>query len=446
MARSASRRILIAGLGASGLAAARLAVREGARLVLTDQRPEEELADVISGLDGIDATYFGGHPFESLDRIDLVVVSPGMPADAPLLIEARRRGIAVLPEVEFAWRSRREAPLAAVTGSNGKSTVTTLIAAMLNAAGIQAAAGGNLGTPASELVLRDDWDAWVLEISSFQAELIDQMAPHAAVFLNLSEDHLERHPGLEAYRAAKLRLFARQSADDTAVLNLDDPRIAGAGVPGRTVTFSVTKRADAWLDGTTLRLGDQELLSEDELKLRGRHNVANALAATLAAAALGADVQAIAGALRRFEGLPHRHVTVVETCGVRWVDDSKATNVGAARAALGGYPAGSVHLILGGLGKGQDFSALAPEVRRASRRVYLIGRDAAVIAAALDGAAPLEMCGTLAEAVARARKRAVSGETVLLAPACASFDQFSGYAERGDVFARLAREGGGPCR
>jgi len=443
---STPRRVLIAGLGASGLAAARLAERDGARLVLTDRRPEEELAEELGGLRAIDATFLGGHPLESLDGVDLVVASPGIPADAPLFAEARRRGIPVVPEVEFAWRRRRGSPLAAVTGSNGKSTVTTLITAMLSAGGIRAAAGANLGTPASQLVLDGGWDAWVLEISSFQAELMTEMAPRVAVFLNLSEDHLERHPGLDAYRDAKLRLFARQGPRDTAVLNLDDPHVAGLRVPGRTVFFSVKKPADAWLDGSMLRLGDEPLLGEEELGIPGRHNVANALAAALAARELGADRDAIAAALRRFEGLPHRHVTVFEARGVRWIDDSKATNVGATLAALGGYPPHSVHLILGGLGKGQDFSILAPEVQRTARRVYLIGRDAPLIAAALEGSAPLEMCGTLGGAVARARRQASAGETVLLAPACASFDQFSGYAERGDAFARLAAQEAGPCR
>ncbi len=438
-------RILIAGLGTSGLAAARLAARDGARLAVTDVRPEEELAPEIRSLEQVDATYFGGHPLTSLDGIDLVVPSPGIPADAPLLAEARRRGVPVVPEVEFAWRHRREAPLVAVTGSNGKSTVTTLIAAMLNAAGIRTAAGANLGTPASELVLEGGWEAWVLEISSFQAELMTEMAPRVAVFLNLSEDHLERHPGLEAYRDAKLQLFARQRADGIAVLNRDDPWVAGVEVPGRRRVFSLERRADAWLDGRTLRLGDEPLLDEEDLKISGRHNVANVLAAALAAAALGAGGDAIVSAARRFEGLPHRHVTVCEADGVRWVDDSKATNIGAAVAALGGYPERSVHLILGGLGKGQDFSTLVPEVRRAVRRVYLIGRDAPVIAAALGNAAPLDMCDTLDVAVAQARKRAVRGEVVLLAPACASFDQFSGYAARGDAFARLVEEGGGSC-
>ncbi|HHQ48756.1 MAG TPA: UDP-N-acetylmuramoyl-L-alanine--D-glutamate ligase, partial [Acidobacteria bacterium] len=386
-------------------------------------------------------------PAEALDGVDLLVTSPGVPAEAPLLAEARRRGIAVATEVEFAWRHRPEAPLAAVTGSNGKSTVTSLIAEMLRAQGVAVAAGGNLGPPASELVLEGGWEAWVLEISSFQAELLTAMAPRAAVLLNLSQDHLERHPDMASYLAAKLRLFAHQGADDTAVLNADDPAVAGAAVRARRRLFSLEAPADASSDGRTLFLDGEPLMEVSRLALAGRHNVANALAAALAARALGAERDAIVRALESFRGLPHRHVLVAERDGVRFVDDSKATNVGATLAALGGYRDRSVLLILGGLAKGQDFSPLVPAVRRAVRTVYLIGRDAARIEAALGGAAPVERCGTLDVAVERARRDARRGDTVLLAPACASFDQFSGYAERGDTFAALVTgKEVAPCR
>ena len=444
--QSSPHRVLVVGLGASGQAAACLAAADGARVRVTDQRPEGELEDVLGGLPGLEAAFLGGHPESALDDVDLVVTSPGVPPQAALLVAARERGIAVVPEVELAWRHRPEAPLAAVTGSNGKSTVTTLIAEILRASGMAVAAGGNLGTPASRLVLEGGWDVWVLEISSFQAELLTRLRPRVGVFLNLSQDHLERHPSLAAYRDAKLRTFARQGPGDALVFNADDPLVAGIETAARALPFSLAGRAAGWLDGETLRLGEAPLLAAGRVRLAGRHNLANALAAALAARELGATKRAARSVLQSFAGLPHRHATVHKAAGVRWVDDSKATNVGATAAALGGYPDGTVHLILGGLGKGQDFSLLAPVAARAARAIYLIGADAGVIAAALTGVAQLEQCGTLEEAVRRARRSARPGDTVLLAPACASFDQFAGYAERGDRFAELAGRKAAPCR
>ncbi|MCG6962233.1 MAG: UDP-N-acetylmuramoyl-L-alanine--D-glutamate ligase [Acidobacteria bacterium] len=439
-------RVLIVGLGASGQAAARLAAAEGAAVRVTDQRPANELAGIVNGLERLEGAFLGGHPIACLDGVDVVVTSPGVAPTTAILAEARSRGIELLPEVEFAWRHRTDAPLAAVTGSNGKSTVTTLIAAMLAASGLAAVAGGNLGTPASELVLRGGWTHWVLEVSSFQTELMVGFRPTVGVFLNLSQDHLERHASFDEYLRAKLQLFAHQTREDAAVLNRDDPTLEAVEPEARRLWFSLSAMADGWLDGDTLRLGGEGLITAGAVALAGRHNLANALAASLAARELGAGMEGMAAALSTFRGLPHRHATVRESDGVRWVDDSKATNVGAAQAALAGYNAKSVHLILGGLGKGQDFRPLAPEVERAARVVYLIGADADKIAADLAGTAPLEMCGTLAEAVTRARRAARAGETVLLAPACASFDQFASYAARGDAFAELVRGKEAGCR
>lgn len=438
-------RVLVVGLGRSGIAAARLAAADGAEVVVTDRRLGDELGDALPQLPRGTELFLGGHPESSLEGVDLVVVSPGVPPTAELPVMARERGIEVMTEVEFAWRHRPDAPLVAITGSNGKSTVTTLVAQMLVADGFNAVAGGNLGIAASELVLAGGWDQWVLEISSFQSELFAIMAPKVAVFLNLSQDHLERHEGIEAYLAAKRRLFAFQTPGDSAVLNLDDPASAETETAAARRFFSIESDADGCLDGGRLLIDGEELTSTDRIKLSGGHNQANILAAGLAATAMGVSRRAVAVAAEQFDGLAHRHRVVHEAAGVRWIDDSKATNIGATLAALQGYPAGSLHLILGGQAKGQDFSLLADEVRRTAVRLYVIGIDGPAIARSLADTGPVEHCDTLAEAVHRARTTATAGQVVLLAPACASFDQFSGYDQRGDVFAALAREEVAAC-
>ena len=438
-------RVLIVGLGRSGLAAARLAAADGAEVWVTDHRPEDELAASLAELPAGSRVFAGGHPESSLDGVGLVVASPGVPPDSRIVRSAVARGVAVATELEFAWRHRQDAPLAAITGSNGKSTVTELVAHMLREDGADVAAGGNLGTPASQMVLDGGWQSWVLEVSSFQAELLTAVAPRSAVFLNLSQDHLERHPDMASYLAAKQRLFAFQGADDVAVLNADDPAVAATVTAARKKFFSLEKAADGSLEDGVLVLDGEPLVETTEVRLSGAHNLANALAASLAAQALGAKRPAMAAVLRRFEGLEHRHRTVHTAGGVVWVDDSKATNVGATQAALKGYRDGSVHLILGGQAKGQDFRPLADEVRRAAARLYLIGEDGAAIGEDLADAAPIEMCITIEEAVRRARAQTVAGQWVVLAPGCASFDQFANYGERGDRFADLAREEVEPC-
>lgn len=433
-------RALVVGLGRSGLAAARLAAADGAEVVVTDRRAEPELTSAVAGLPSGTEVFLGGHSGDCLDGIDLVILSPGVPPASELPEMARTLNIAVMTEVEFAWRHRPEAPMVAITGSNGKSTVTTLVAEMLAAAGLRVAAGGNLGTAASELVLAGGWDHWVLEISSFQSELFTAVAPTVAVFLNLSQDHLERHHGIDDYLGAKRRLFAFQTGADTAVLNADDPASAATDTAAAKRYFSLERDADARLSNDRLLIDGIELMTVDEVRLSGTHNVANVLAAGLATVALGAPLEAVAATARVFDGLAHRHQVVHEAGGVRWVDDSKATNIGATLAALRGYPSGSLHLILGGQAKGQDFAVLADEIRRSVARLYLIGVDEPVIADALHDVAPMERCSTLAVAVQRARAAVETGQTVLLAPACASFDQFKDYEQRGDFFTALVRE------
>lgn len=438
-------RVLIVGLGDSGLAAARLAARDGIGVSVTDRRTaadlEAEAAELPSGC----RTFFGGHPEECLDGVDLVVTSPGVAPEAEILRAARRREIKVIPEVEFAWQHVPVVPMVAITGSNGKSTVTTLTAEILCESGVAAVAGGNLGTAASDLVLAGGWDCWVLEISSFQAELLTEMKPTVAVFLNLSQDHLERHPDMETYRTAKRRLFAFQQEGSVAVLNADDPEVFGTPTVARRRTFSLLAAADACLEGDLLVLDGEAFTDLSKVAMTGRHNVANALASVLAAVETGGSTAAACRVLERFRGLDHRHQIVHEADGVRWVDDSKATNVGAALAALSGYPDRSLHLILGGQAKGQDFSEMVDEIERVAVRVYVIGVDGPTIAESLAGASRVVECGTLEEAVRAARAAAAPGQLVVLAPACASFDQFDGYTDRGRTFARLARQEVATC-
>ena len=437
-------RALVVGLGTSGVAASALLARKGYRVTANDRRGSAELAGSLARLPEGVATRLGSHPTDLLDGTDLVVASPGVPWDLSLLAEARRRGIETIAEEELAARSMAGVPMVGVTGSNGKSTVTSLLGEILLAAGRRAGVGGNLGTAASELALEGGWEALVLELSSFQLEGCTTLRPRVAVLLNLSPDHLDRHPDMAGYLAAKARIFACQDGSDEAVLNADDPALAGLEVPSRLSRFSLSDTgAEAHVAAGMLVVDGEPVVPRSELPLLGDHNVGNALAAALAARRLGVGRDAIAAGLRSFKGLPHRHRVVAQDRGVRWVDDSKGTNIGATAAGLPGYPPGTIHLILGGLGKGQDFSDLRPATEGKLAAIYLIGEAAEEIGLALEGVAPLERCGTLDEAVRRAAARARPGDTVLLSPACASFDQFKDYAHRGDEFARLARAAAG---
>jgi UDP-N-acetylmuramoylalanine--D-glutamate ligase len=431
---------LVVGLGVSGVAAATLLASQGWQVTVNDRASEADLATQLATLPPGVRTVLATHAEAVLESARLVVVSPGVRWELPLLAEARRRGLPVIAEVELASRSLAGTPIVGITGSNGKTTVTSLTGEIVHAAGWRGGVGGNIGTAASELALAGGWDAVVLELSSFQLEGCFTLRPRVGVLLNVSPDHLDRHPTMASYLAAKARIFARQGAEDFAVINADDGALAGLALPSRVVRFSLLDHsAEAHLAGDTLVLDGEPLLPRAELPLLGDHNVANALAAALAASRLGVPRTAIAHALRRFAALPHRHQVVAEAGGVRWVDDSKGTNIGATAAGLAGYPPGTIHLILGGLGKGQDFHELRPAAEGRLARVYLIGEATAEIAKVLTGTAPIETCGALEEAVRRAAAHARPGDTVLLSPACASFDQFRNYAHRGDEFARLAR-------
>jgi UDP-N-acetylmuramoylalanine--D-glutamate ligase len=371
-----------------------------------------------------------------------VVVSPGVSLEEPLLVEARRRGLRLLGDIELFARVA-PAPIAAVTGSNGKSTVTSLVAALAQAGGLSVRAGANLGPPALELLEGEVPDVYVLELSSFQLETTDSLRAVAACVLNLSPDHMDRHGSLARYAAAKARILAGAR---TVVLNREDPRVM-AMWDGRApcIRFGVDRPAEGEYGleeadaGPVLARGSELLLPAGRLKLRGRHNLANALAALAMCEALGLRPAALTAALAAFPGLPHRAEWVAEHQGVTYINDSKGTNVGAAVAAISGMQ-GPVVLIAGGDGKGADFRPLAEAARGRVRAAVLLGRDAPLLEQALAGVCPTFRVTGIEAAVAEAARQATPGDTVLLSPACASTDMYADYTERGLRFAAAAQE------
>jgi UDP-N-acetylmuramoylalanine--D-glutamate ligase len=441
----AGLRVLVVGAGRSGLAAAGLAVARRARVTLCDREPIERIGDAVREARrlGVEVRA-GGHPPELAEDADLVVVSPGVPSDIELLEHARRSGLPVWGEVELAARFCR-GRIVGVTGSNGKSTVTTMVGAILRTAGIQGGTGGNLDRPLAQLLEHDAPDAWhALELSSFQLETVETLHAEVAVVLNLSPDHLDRHPSLEAYARAKARLLELQQARAHAVLNADDPaseRFRSA-VRGRLLLFSTRGEVEtgAFVRAGRLTLhtdhGEEDLVETGELPVPGEHNVANALAAALACRLAGCPREAIVRGLREYRPLPHRLELVGEIGGVRFYNDSKATNPDAAACALAAFPAGAIHLVLGGRDKGTDWSALVEQIRARARRVWLVGEAAAQLKRLLAGTVPVHESETVPRAVADAFGEARHGEIVLLAPGCASFDQYRNFAERGDDFRR----------
>jgi UDP-N-acetylmuramoylalanine--D-glutamate ligase len=426
---------LVVGLARSGVAAAIALSRRGEQVIALD-RAQPEAADLRQA--GIEV-HVGDDGLALLERVRSVIKSPGVPAEAPVIAAARERGLSVIGELELAWRLlARE--FIAVTGTNGKTTTVELLGHIYREAGRPVAVAGNVGTAVSTLVGRLPERATVVcETSSFQLEDTVAFAPETGVLLNLSPDHLDRHGSMDAYRAAKLRVFAHQGNDDVAVAPLG-LGVEDLGGCARRVCFGRGPGAELSERAGLLWWQDQPLLATAELSLRGAHNVENAMAAAAAALARGLDPVAVSGALRTFAGVPHRLEQVLRRAGVDWVNDSKATNVDSTRVALSAFGPDRVHLILGGLGKDQDFASLRAPVARACRAVYLIGRDAGLIAAALaESGVMVQPCGELERAVAAARGAARAGDTVLLSPACASYDQFADFEERGRRFTELAR-------
>jgi len=423
------RRLLVLGLGDTGLSVARWAEAEGAKVRVADTRPAPPRT-----FDG--DVRLGGFQVSLLEGVDLVCISPGLSLAQPLIDEARSRGMPVLGDIElFAWRNT--APVLAVTGTNGKTTVTALAGHLLKTAGVDAEVAGNISPPVLDALMKRPSPpaAWVLELSSYQLETTWSLDARAATMLNLTEDHFDRYAGLADYGAAKARIF---EGSGVQVLNRDDPVSLAMARPGReVVTFGLHAQADFGVRDGFLIEGAHRLLAIERLPIHGAHNVANALAACALARSLGIPREALAAGLASFRGLPHRLELVRERGGVHWYDDSKGTNVGATIAALRGLGRKAV-LILGGEGKGQNFAPLREVVAQSAVAVLLIGRDAPLIEKALKGL-PSERCATLEAAVERAAGIARHGEAVLLSPACASFDMFRDYKHRGDVFAAAVR-------
>ena len=432
---------VIVGLGTTGLSCVRHLRALGWRLAVTDTRAAPPQLAALTALDARIPVRLGGLDSSLLAEAMCVVASPGVALTGPFFDEARRRGLSIVGDIELFARAV-DAPVAGITGTNGKSTVTTLLARMAQRAGVKVRAGGNLGEPALDL-LGSGSELYVLELSSYQLETTDTLDCRAATVLNVSPDHLDRYSSLAAYAAAKARIFARC---DTAVINLDDPLVVGMPRTARhTLSFSlrasigadyaVTAHEHAWW----LTRQGVPLLPVARLRLKGLHNAANALAALALGEALALPLPAMLAELESFTGLPHRSQWVADVGGVTYIDDSKGTNVGATLAAVAGMP-GPLILIAGGDGKNQDFTPLAAAFRGKVRHTVLIGRDAPQLARALSGVCTLERCDTLPQAVQAAARAAQPGDTVLLSPACASFDMFTDYRQRGTVFVQAVRE------
>jgi len=433
---------LVIGLGKTGLSMVEYLLGQGVRVAVMDSRPEPPgLATLRARFPTVNC-HLGGFSAEVCRSAARLLLSPGVSRGEPAIAAASAAGIPLWGDIELFAR-RVQAPVAAITGSNGKSTVTTLLGEMARRAGRRVAVGGNLGTPALALLQQPEVDLHVLELSSFQLETTESLAPAVATVLNLSADHLDRYADLAEYAVAKQRIFRNAACQ---VLNADDPMVramAGRGSPRRYFTLGPPTSPDEFgihRDGGEdwLVRGEARWLTASMLRIVGAHNIANALAALAMGEALGLSREAMVSALREFPGLEHRSQLVAERAGVRWVNDSKATNVGATLAAVRGMP-GRVVLIAGGEGKGQDFSPLGAVLRERARALVVMGRDGGQLAAVVAGEVPVQSVDSMDEAVIEAARLAVPGDCVLLSPACASFDMFKNFEERGAHFTAAAR-------
>jgi len=441
-----NKRVLVVGLGKSGVASALFLKAHGARVTVSDTKSGDELHNEIPALldHGI-AVETGGHGERTFRGQDLIVVSPGVPVDAPALVQARNLGEPVIGEIELAAQFL-PGPIIAITGSNGKTTTTTLVGEIVTAGGFPALVGGNIGTPAISLAEQAKPETViVLEVSSFQLETIQTFRPKVAVVLNVTPDHLDRHRTFDAYVEAKARIFENQGGADFAVLNADDPTCVAMAARTKAQVFWFSRQKEVQ-QGAWVRKGDivfrdgsgqREIMLVSEVPLKGAHNLENVLAAVCASAPMGCAPDKIRLAVREFKAVEHRLEFVATIRGVDYYNDSKATNVDATIKALESFPA-NVHLILGGKDKGSDYSLLNDLLRQRVKRVYTIGAAAAKIesqiVSAKDGGPEIVPAETLENAVRKAHAVAKPGDVVLLAPACASFDQFKNYEHRGQVF------------
>lgn len=433
-----SKTVLVIGLKRTGVSVARFVASRGGRVRVADRQESAALAKERESLAHIDYELWTGENVEdALTGVDFVIPSPGVPMSAPLLRAAGKLGLPIWSEIELAFRSL-PCPLLAVTGTNGKSTTTSLLGEMLRQSGRRAFVGGNLGTPLID-ALAERYDVAVAEISSFQLEWVEQFRPHIGVFLNLTEDHMDRHQSFAVYGMTKRALLAKQDETDWAVVNRDDPEVwsLAHGLVGRIFSFGWQPVAEgAWIEDATLCIRrDQQTqrFSLERLRLYGRHNLENVMAATSAALLWGVTPEVIADVLASFTGLPHRLEFVAEKKGVRYFDDSKGTNVGAVVQSLASFP-GPVVLLAGGVDKGGEYSPLLSLVREKVKLLIVFGQARELIRDALGKETQTLVVDSLATAVREAAAVAIPGDTVLLSPACASFDQFNNYAHRGSVF------------
>ena len=442
-----NKRVLVVGLGRSGVAAAFFLQDRGARVAVSDTKSEAQLEKEIPALlDRGISLETGRHSERTFRDQDLIVVSPGVPSDQPQLQHARALGIPVIGEIELACRFL-QGKIIAITGSNGKTTTTTLVGEILNKDGRRTLVGGNIGTPVISLVEKSSPEhLLVLEISSFQLETIQQFRPWIAAILNITPDHLDRHRTLQAYVDAKARIFENQQAGDFAVLNADDPASAplATRIKANLHWFSRKQPVEngAFLKNDQIIFrnskGETPVLPVADIQLKGAHNLENVLAAVCVSMLAGCEAAQVRKAVAEFKGVEHRLESVATIQGVSYFNDSKATNVDATIKALESF-SGNIHIILGGKDKGSDYTVLVPLLQERAKGAYLIGAAAEKISSQIKGATRIVYSGTLDRAVRQAADAAVSGDVVLLAPACASFDQFENYEQRGRIFKQLVQ-------
>ncbi len=438
---SAKQHYVVIGLGVTGLSVVRYLKTLSVTISVMDTRSQLPQLDEFKKANPKIDVHLGELNLEILKNADVIVLSPGMSLAHPVIAAALKQGIPVIGDIEL-FAEANKAPVIAITGTNAKSTVTTLVGEMMLSAGLRTAVGGNLGVPVLDLLMQNPKaDVFVLELSSFQLETTFSLAPKVATILNITPDHMDRYDSVEAYRAAKLRVYQNC---EVAVCNLDD-KLTDTDAK-RKIYFTLNTPGENQFgllrdnQQTFLAHGDEKILATHELPVIGKHYQANALAALAIGFAFGLPLAPMQTVLREFKGLPHRCQFVRELADVKWYNDSKGTNVGATLAAIegiGSEMSGKLILILGGIGKNADFTSMAPVVAKYARHVVLIGRDGPEIANALGDAVPKSFAKSMEEAVTAASAHAIAGDCVLLSPACASFDMFKHFEHRGDVFTQV---------